>query len=115
MQRDIDKLDGVSLTELMRQKFFLQSSRDQLSLLAQSELCVSTDEISAFEFLQQLKSIGGLDVEAEEYYMKEGSQSIAKRIAADLGDAVILSSPVSAIDLSGESIKVTAKDVTYSS
>eukprot|EP00439_Symbiodinium_sp_Y106_P013652 s2097_g1.t4 len=112
---DLDKLDTISLSELIRQKTFLQSSRSMLAQMAQSELCVSTDEISAFEFLQQLKSVGGLEVEAEEYYMKEGSQSIAKRMGADLGDAVILSSPVSAIDLSGESIKVTAKDVTYSS
>jgi len=112
---DLEKLDSISFTEYMRQKTFLQSSRSVLSVMAQSELCVTTDEISAFDCLQQLQTMGGLQVEAEEYYMKEGSQSIAKRMAADLGDAVMLSSPVSAIDVSGESIKVTAKDVTYSS
>ncbi|CAE7244925.1 CPK2 [Symbiodinium natans] len=97
------------------QKTFFQSARSLLQGWSEADLCVSAEDVSAYEVLHQMKSIGGMDPGAEEWYLAEGTQALAKRLAADLGAAVILSSPVSAISINGDRIYVTANDVTYSS
>ena len=98
-QSNMDMLDAISAYDFVNKNILTQTPRDLVAAYAEGEMCTSLQGISAYEFLDQLKSTGGSDGEADsaQWYLAEGTQPLAEYIADKLGTSLILSSPVSKI------------------
>lgn len=98
-QSNMDMLDAISAYDFVNKSILTQNARDLVAAYAEGEMCTSLQGISAYEFLDQLKSTGGSDGEADsaQWYLAEGTQPLAEYLADKLGTSLILSSPVSKI------------------
>jgi monoamine oxidase len=91
-----------------------RAARATFELTARTVFGAEPSEISFLYFLWYAQCAGGLpaltDFEggAQDAHLHGGSQQICERLAAELGDAMALGSPVSGIRTEGDSVVVTA-------
>lgn len=114
-QSNMDMLDTISANEFVNKFILTQTPRDFVAAYAEGEMCTSLYGISAYEFLDQLKSTGGSDGEADsaQWYLAEGTQPLAEYIADKLGTSLILSSPVSKIHQCDDCVTVDTATGIY--
>ena len=99
-----DELDAVSLDEWLRSVHAGASTRDLMAIMARVTWGSEPDAVSMLHAVRYVKSAGGLnrmlDVEggAQQDRFLAGTQQIAVRMAAELGDRVILDAPVQAVN-----------------
>jgi monoamine oxidase len=107
-----EKWDGVTVESWKRSNVWSRAGRSMLDLATQILFAAEPSELSLLFFLHYLHSGGGLmrliNIEggAQEVRVKEGFQTISIRLAERLGDRVLLSTPVHAIEQTEEEVIV---------
>lgn len=97
-----------------------EGARNMLTLAVRSIFCAEPRDLSLLHFLFYAHSAGSLNElvgvtrGAQESRFHEGAQSIATRVAAALGDRVILNAPVHTIQHDAQGVRVSGDAVAVS-
>ncbi len=108
------RLDGTTLGGWLRSVGASAASRDLLAVMSRVTWGAEPDDVSMLHVLRYMKAAGGLnrmlDVVggAQQDHFPGGTQQIADKIAAELGDRVRLNSVVSRIEWSSDAVAVTS-------
>jgi monoamine oxidase len=111
------ELDSQTLASWLRKAARTKKARSLLEIATGTVMGTGTAELSALWMLSYVSSAGGfdalLDVEggAQQDRFVGGSQLISQRLAAELGDDVVLSAPVRRIAQGGGGVGVEADGV----
>jgi monoamine oxidase len=108
-------LDGGSVESWKRSRFWSRGAGDMIDAAVRAIFGAEPAELSLLYFLFYLRSGGGmmsLTDEAQRAYFVGGSQQISERLAARLGDSVLLGAPVRSIAQDADGVTVRAKDGT---
>ena len=112
------KLDGQTFWSWMRRNVYTPSGRMLIGLAVESVWAAQPEDVSLLNVLFYINSAGGfdslVDVEggAQQDRFVGGSQLVATRVAAELGDRVVLEAPVRRIEHGAESVRVFAEGAT---
>lgn len=114
-RHDIEWLDSLAASEFLRKMSFTRQSADFLANYIEGEMCVSLQDLSAYELLDQLASVGGLDGEggSAQWYLAEGTEPLAQHLANQLGDRLVLNAPVVKIEQKNEWVSTDTETGTY--
>ena len=111
--------DNITLESWKREHIRTSKARALLDIVAQSVFGAEAGDLSFLFFLFYLRSGGSLERliniagGAQETRILGGTQQISDRLAASLGDALVLKSPVRAIQHGGDGVKVIADTGEY--
>lgn len=106
------KLDGMTLGGWLHSVGASASSRDLLAIMARVTWGAEPDDISMLHAVRYVKAAGGLDRMldvvggAQQDHFPGGTQQIANKMAAELGDRVRLDCVVSRIEWSDDAVAV---------
>ncbi|WP_163701503.1 flavin monoamine oxidase family protein [Mycolicibacterium sarraceniae] len=106
------KLDGTTLAGWLHSVGASASSRDLLAIMARVTWGAEPNDVSMLHAVRYVKAAGGLDRMldvvggAQQDHFPGGTQQIADKIAAELGDRVRLDSIVSRIEWSDDAVAV---------
>lgn len=98
------ELDSHTLASWLRARRALSSSHALFAIVAKTTWGCEPDEISMLYALDYIRGCGGLDRMldteggAQQEHFSDGAQTIAQRMAAELGDRVEVGSPVRRIE-----------------
>lgn len=107
------RLDSETAASWIRRNVRTKLGRDFLRVVVEAVFSAEPEDLSLLHLLFYLHSGGGLDTltrttgGAQDSRFVGGSQEVSVRLAAELGDAVRLDSPVLAIDRDGEGAGVS--------
>lgn len=107
-------LDSMSLGDWLRSVSASASSRDLMAIMARVTWGAEPDDVSMLHAVRYIKAAGGinrmLDVVggAQQDHFHEGTQQIALKMAAELGDRVRSNAAVSRIEWSDDAVAVTS-------
>ena len=103
-RNDVRRLDNMAASQFVREMTFSREPAEFLAGYIEGEMCASLDEMSAYEFLDQMASTGGADGErgSAQWYLAEGTGPLAQHLADGLGEALVLNSCVTKIESNGE-------------
>jgi monoamine oxidase len=113
--RRADRLDGQSLGDWLRSVHASATARDLLAIMARVTWGCEPDDVSMLHAARYVRAAGGLDrlldVEngAQQDRFVAGTQQIADKAAADLGDRVVLGAPVRRIDQHDDGVSVSCE------
>lgn len=112
---DVARWDKMPASSLIDEIAFTEATASFLRGYIEGEVCVPLDEISAYELLDQLASVGGKEAEmgSEQWFLAEGTQPLAEHLGARLGDSVVLNAPAQRIDRRPDRISVETPRGTY--
>lgn len=108
------KLDSQSMGDWLRSVSASASSRDLMAIMARVTWGAEPDEVSMLHAVRYVKAAGGIDRMldvvggAQQDHFPGGTQQIADKMAADLGDRVRLNAAVSRIEWSDDAVAVTS-------
>ncbi|MFJ4100302.1 flavin monoamine oxidase family protein [Amycolatopsis japonica] len=114
------RLDAVSFGEWLDRKNALPATRALMTVVSKVQWGCSPGDVSLLHALRYIRAAGGvdhmLDVEGgqqQERYV-ETTQEIANRVAEQLGDRVVLETPVRRIsqDDNGVTVRTDAEEIT---
>jgi monoamine oxidase len=111
--------DTLTVETWMRRHMHTRSGRGLMRLSIKAVLATEPTELSLLHWLFYIATGGGLDslIRTHGGYQQDrfvgGSQEIALRLAADLGDRVRLSSPVRRIEHGPEGVRVHTDATAY--
>jgi len=106
------RLDSETVASWTRRNVRTRLGRDFLRVVVEAVFSAEPEDISMLHFLFYMHSGGSLDNltrttgGAQDSRFHGGSQEVSLRLAADLGDAVRLSSPVLSIAQTGDGVTV---------
>lgn len=114
-RNDIERLDTLAASRFLQEQTFTRTTADFLTAYTEGEMCVSLDDISAYELLDQIASNGGVNGESNsaQWYLAEGTEPLADHLAAGLGDSLVLNSIVTKIDQHSEWVTANATTGVY--
>lgn len=114
------QLDAQTLESWLRASVKSARLRSLLRVVCASLFCAEASQVSLLFFAVYLKWAGGLEAMisaepggAQHELFHGGVQQIASRMAAELGDAVRLQEPVTAIDSQGTGVRVQAQSGAF--
>lgn len=116
---DADRWDGMTLESFTRKQFFTEKARKALDPAIRTVFGTETAELSMLFFLSYCNSSGGLEAlvgaegGAQQDRIDGGAQLIPELIAKGLGERVVLSSPVVAIEQSSNTVTVKTKEKSF--
>lgn len=109
---EADRLDAISFGEWLDQKHALSATRALMTVVSKVQWGCTPGDVSLLHALRYIRAAGGvdhmLDVEGgqqQERYLQT-TQEIAKRLAAELGDRVVLGAPVRRVTQDDEGVTV---------
>ena len=108
-----DELDSISFGEWLDQQQAVTSTRALMFIVTRVQWGCSPLDVSLLHVLRYVKAVGGLDymlsVEGgqQEYRVTETTQEIAKRLAAQIGDRIVLNTPVRRISQDDDGVTVS--------
>jgi monoamine oxidase len=108
------RLDAISLGGWLRSVGASSSSRDLLAIMARVTWGAEPDDLSMLHAVRYVKAAGGLDRMldvvggAQQDHFPGGTQQIALKMAAELGERVRLNSVVARIEWSDDAVAVTS-------
>jgi monoamine oxidase len=111
--------DTLTVETWMRRHLHTRSGREIMRLSIKAVLATEPSELSLLHWLFYIATGGGLDslIRTDGGYQQDrfvgGSQEIALRVAADLGDRVRLSAPVRRIEHTPDGVRVHTDTTTY--
>jgi monoamine oxidase len=118
--RGARRLDATSVETMKRRLLWTRSVRELFDVAVQVVFGAEPAEISLLHFLFYLRAGGGLmnlvEIEhgAQQRRFVPGAQELSKRLAAPLGERLVLGAPVRAIDDGPASVRVdTEKGVLH--
>lgn len=109
-------LDGETLESWIRKNVYTETARNYFRLVAEALFSTESTDMSFLHFLYYLKSGKGLEnlIGVEEGAQQDrvlgGTQQISNKLAAQLGEEVVLNSPVTRIEQSDEGVKVFSRE-----
>lgn len=107
------KLDAMTFTEWLDQKSAHRHTRMLMNIVSKVQWGCLPGEVSLLHVLRYIRAAGGidhmLDVEngQQEERIAETTQEIARRVAAKLGDGLLLDTPVQRIAQHAEGVRVS--------
>jgi monoamine oxidase len=113
--RHAARLDSQSLAQWLRSVRAGATARDLLAIMARVTWGCEPDEVSMLHAARYVRAAGGLDrlldVDggAQQDRFAAGTQQIAERSAAELGDRVLLSAAVRRIELNANGVTVSCE------
>ncbi|MEV5001837.1 flavin monoamine oxidase family protein [Nocardioides sp. LML1-1-1.1] len=109
---EADRLDTISFGEWLDQKHALSATRALMTVVSKVQWGCTPGDVSLLHALRYIRAAGGvdhmLDVEGgqqQERYLQT-TQEIAKRLADQLGDSVLLGAPVRRVTQDDEGVTV---------
>lgn len=108
------RLDGQTLAQWLRSVHAGTTSRDLLAIVARVTWGCQPDEVSMLHAARYVRAAGGLDrlldVEggAQQDRFPTGTQQVADKMAAELGDRVVLGAAVHRIDRHDDGVTVSS-------
>lgn len=104
----VGRLDVMPASVMIRKFTCTRVAASFLSGFVEGEMCVSLDDISAYELLSQAATIGGLGAQAasEQWFLAEGAGPLAQHLRAGLGRFVVLDSPVQRVEVKADRVSV---------
>jgi monoamine oxidase len=112
------QLDSLTLGAWLRSMRATSTARDLMAIMARVTWGAEPDDVSMLHAVRYVKAAGGLDRMldttggAQEEVFPDGTQQIAKKMAAELGDRVRLNSIVSRIEWSEDAVAVSSSSGT---
>ena len=109
-----EKLDARSMGDWLRSVGATATSRDLMAIMARVTWGAEPDEVSMLHAVRYVKAAGGIDRMldvvggAQQDHFPGGTQQIADKMAADLGERVRLGAAVSRIEWSDDAVAVTS-------
>ncbi|MBL0926176.1 MAG: FAD-dependent oxidoreductase [Phycisphaerales bacterium] len=103
----LDRLDGIAF---IRSLTCLGDTRRLLSQRIETDLCTPLAGISAFELLDQLRSMGGMEgaAYADEHLIVSGATGLIEHLAAGIEPVLLLNAPVTAVEQDDRGVSVEA-------
>ena len=111
--RRAGRLDGQSLGDWLRSVHAGATARDLLAIMARVTWGCEPDDVSMLHAARYVRAAGGLDrmldVEngAQQDRFPAGTQQIAEKVAAELGDRVVLGAAVRCIERHDAAVNIT--------
>lgn len=114
-RESIETLDRIKASDFIEDLGFTNETVRMFSRHAEAELCTSLDQVSAYELLDQLASVGGMDGEknSAQWCLAEGMGAVVEGLAEPIHNDLVLASPVSAVSQSTQGFQVTCGNVSY--
>lgn len=108
-------LDRRTAARTLHDLAFTSEARAFFSAFAEGEFCVSLDEISAHELLEQLTSVGGREGEAGsvQWFLAEGAGSLVRALADPIASSIVTGAAVTRIAQDADGVRVEAATGTY--
>ncbi|MEM8830413.1 MAG: NAD(P)/FAD-dependent oxidoreductase [Cyanobacteria bacterium P01_G01_bin.19] len=99
-----EQLDRLSFADWLKKNTLTDGARAYWRYVIESGLCNSSAKFSPLEVLQQVASIGGLkQLETAEYaFFPDGAQTIAQKLAEELGNCIHLQTAVRSLEYDGQ-------------
>ena len=90
------ELDHVSAEDFLRQMAFGNAAFKVMAAPLEEGFCRPLSEIAAFEMLKQIQPnlVDGVLMESEQWFLEEGTMTLAQYLAAQIGDGLLLRTPV---------------------
>ncbi|HJL16016.1 MAG TPA: FAD-dependent oxidoreductase, partial [Sandaracinaceae bacterium LLY-WYZ-13_1] len=113
--RDAERLDALTLEAWKRRHLRTRGARAVLDIATRAIFAAEPEELSFLHFLFYLRSGGGLmrlsqiRDGAQERRFVGGAQQLSEMLAAPLGDALVLGSPVRALEQTEDRVIVRAR------
>ena len=113
---DAAGLDRVTLATWLRSRMRTRAARELVEIAVRTVWGADSADISLLFALWYLRAAGGFDAlvdtegGAQQDRFVGGSQLVSERLAAELGDRVVLSAPVRRVEHSSEGVHVWAGD-----
>lgn len=110
---DASRLDGQTFESWLRRNVVQKQTRDFFRFLSSSLFSAESSQVSLLHWLFYVGSAGGLDAlmatdgGAQMWRLVGGTQGLAEKMAAPLGDRVRLEQPVRAVRQDAEGVEVT--------
>lgn len=108
------RLDAQTLDSWMRRAGVAPGPRDLMRIAVQVSWGCEPEEISMLHVLHYLHGTGGLDAMlavkggAQELHLDEGAQEMSLRLAAELGERVVLDTPVAEVEWGDDGVTLRA-------
>lgn len=108
-------LDSITASDLVREFTFTHAAEMFLLGYIESETCVPGNEISAYEMMDQIASVGGRDGErhSAQWFLAEGTGPLAQHLADGLGTSLVTQAPVTQLVDQGSRIAVETPHGSY--
>ncbi len=117
---DAEKLDNMTVETWIARALPTKRLRALFQLICFSVFCAEAAQISMLFFVHYLKSGEGLDIlissdegGAQNFLVEGGTFRLAERMADELGDALHLNTPVSALRYEPQSVEIVAADRSF--
>lgn len=116
---DAHRLDGLTLRQWLDSVRASTTTHDLMAIASRVTWGAEPDQVSMLHAARYVKAAGGLDRMldvtggAQQDRFPAGTQQIALRIADELGDRVMLDSPVTAVEHGDDGVTVHAGDTTF--
>jgi monoamine oxidase len=113
------ELDSISFGEWLDQKHASASTRALMTIVSKVQWGASPGDVSLLHALRYIRAVGDidhmLDVEGgqQQDRITQTTQEIARRVAARLGDRVVVNSPARVIRQDGHGVTVQTDTATY--
>lgn len=108
------RLDRMSMGDWLRSVGASSSSRDLMAIMARVTWGAEPDDVSMLHAARYIKAAGGIDRMldvvggAQQDHFHDGTQQIARKMAAELGDRVRVNAAASRIEWSADAVAVTS-------
>ncbi len=112
--RDAERLDATSLAEWVERTMFTSTAKRLMRIATRTSWGAEPEELSMLHMAFYLRSAGSFEMitdtegGAQQDRLVGGSQEIAIRVAAGLGDRVVLEAPVTQIAETPDGLTITA-------
>lgn len=109
------RLDHTSAASFLRQLACTREAYDLVAGHFEGELCVPLDAVSPHELMMQSVAIGGRAGEAQsaQWFLAEGTGSLARHLAGQLGPRVVLDAAVRQVDQDDRGVTVQTATAQY--
>ncbi len=107
-RNDISRLDAISASAFLGKLTHTGVTESYLSALIEGEYCVPLDDISAYELLEQVTSMGGLSglSNSDQWFLSEGSAPLVQHLRTRVGNGLVLNSPAQNLEIKPDSVTV---------
>jgi monoamine oxidase len=109
---DAKNLDTLTLEQWLENEMFSQFGRTFYRVISEEGICSDLSEVSLLDVLWEMKSTGSLNnfSTAEDSWISDGAQTLAKYMAEDLADAIKLNESVKYIQWNSPLVRVVTNN-----